>query len=139
MTTTIHSGGVDSGVGRTTQTWDLWIPDVASRGISFARGVMDSCEIVLVHSAPSMLRVEVRDENAVQVAFGDNLGRIAESPMTQLTVKGGSVSRHDIWPTEVDIGRPVILPGGEVGILKAWWNASDHGEWRWSVEFYNRV
>ena len=139
MKATINGGGVHREIGRTTQTWDLWIPDVASRGISFARGVMDSCEIVLVHAAPSMLRVEVRDEKAIQVAFGDNLARTAESPMTQLTVKNGSVSRHDMWPTEADLGRPVILPGGEVGILKAWRNASDHGEWQWSVEFYNHV
>jgi hypothetical protein len=23
------------------QTWDLWIPDAASRGVSFARGVLE--------------------------------------------------------------------------------------------------
>jgi hypothetical protein len=24
-----------------------------------------------------------------------------------------------------------------VGHLRSWWNAPDHDEWRWSVEFYN--
>jgi hypothetical protein len=33
----------------------------------------------------------------------------------------------------------VILPGGEVGILKAWWNAEDRKEWRWHVELYNSL
>ena len=37
-----------------------------------------------------------------------------------------------------DIGRVVILPGGEAGILKSWWNADDRREWRWQVEFYNQ-
>jgi hypothetical protein len=32
-----------------------------------------------------------------------------------------------------------MLPGGEVGILKSWWNAPDHKEWRWQVEFYNSL
>ena len=33
----------------------------------------------------------------------------------------------------------MILPGGEVGILKAWWNDEVGQEWRWSVEFANRA
>ena len=36
-------------------------------------------------------------------------------------------------------GALVILPGGEVGTLVAWWNAADGSEWRWRVEFYNHV
>jgi hypothetical protein len=31
----------------------------------------------------------------------------------------------------------VLLPGGEVGILKQWWNAEDESAWRWQVEFSN--
>ena len=33
---------------------------------------------------------------------------------------------------------PVLLPGGEVGILLSWWNAAGESEWRWQVEFYNQ-
>ncbi len=25
----------------------------------------------------------------------------------------------------------------DVGRLMQWWNAEDHSEWRWQVEFYN--
>jgi hypothetical protein len=32
----------------------------------------------------------------------------------------------------------VVLPGGEAGVLTAWWNAEDGSAWRWSVEFSNR-
>lgn len=120
-----------------TQTWDLWIPDAASRGVSFARGVMDAADDVILHSAPSALRVEVRDENGRTIAFGDQLERKGDSPMTRLRVRNGIVEREEVWPTDADLGRPVILPGGEVGILEAWWNAADHSEWRWKVEFYN--
>ena len=59
--------------------------------------------------------------------------------MTRLRRTGRDVVREDGWPEKEDIGRPVILPGGEVGILKEWWNAADGSEWRWSVEFYNHI
>ncbi|MGI8915310.1 MAG: hypothetical protein ACR2JY_16260 [Chloroflexota bacterium] len=36
-----------------------------------------------------------------------------------------------------DDGRGGIKLGGEVGILTAWWNATDRSEWRWQVEFSN--
>jgi len=44
-----------------------------------------------------------------------------------------------VWPSQDDIGRPVLLPGGEVGILKAWWHADDYKEWRWQIELYNSI
>ena len=98
---------------------------------------MEADDEVIVHSAPTMLRVEVRDGDGNLVAFGDNLERGADAPMTRLRLRGGKVDREETWPTNADYGRKVILPGGEVGILKAWWNADDHSEWRWTVEFYN--
>jgi hypothetical protein len=57
--------------------------------------------------------------------------------MARLTRKGSTIEREDLWPEEVDIGRLVILPGGEVGRLLQWWNAEDGSQWRWQVEFYN--
>jgi hypothetical protein len=36
--------------------------------------------------------------------------------------------------------RPAGDPsGGEVGTLLAWWDADDHSEWRWRMEFYTHV
>jgi hypothetical protein len=32
-----------------------------------------------------------------------------------------------------------VVPGGEAGELKSWWNADDGSEWRWRLEFYNHV
>ena len=120
----------------TTQTWDLWISDAASRGISFGRGVLEAADVVLVHSPPDSLRVEVRESDR-QVAIGDNLKRTGDAPMARLSIRDRRVVREDAWPTDVDRGRLVILPGGEVGRLLEWWNADDRSEWRWSVEFYN--
>jgi hypothetical protein len=57
--------------------------------------------------------------------------------MARLTMRGRRIERLDLWPEAEDNGRPVILPGGEVGILLDWWNAPDGSEWRWRVEFYN--
>ncbi len=121
------------------EIWDLWYPHAASQGLSFSRGRMNHAEVILVHAAPDSLRVEVRSEDGQLLAFGDQLRRVGQYyPMTRLTVRGKQIVREDGWPNTGDVGRPVVLPGGEVGILKEWWNASDGSEWRWSVEFYNR-
>ncbi len=118
-------------------TWDLWYPEAASQGLSFARAKIDPVDHVFVHALPAAIRVEVRDEHGALVAAGDGLARTQDSPMARLVLAGGSVTRDDTWPAEADLGSVVILPGGEAGVLRAWWNAPDHSEWRWSVEFYN--
>lgn len=119
------------------QIWDLWIPDVAAVGISFARGRLDPTDTLLVHAAPDKLTVEVRDDQGHLLASGQDLPRTASSPIARLRREGGRITREDLWPTDADRGSLVILPGGEVGTLLRWWNAPDHSEWRWQVEFYN--
>ncbi len=119
------------------QIWDLWIPDVAAQGVSFARGRLDATEMMIVHAAPEKLSVEVFDDNRVLLAQGIDLPRTANTPMACLTRRGNTVTREDIWPTEADYGVPVILAGGEVGILQQWWNDADQQAWRWSLQFYN--
>ena len=120
-----------------TQTWDLWIPDVAAVGVSFARGRLNATDTLLVHAAPEKLTVEVLDGDGNRIATGQDLPRTLGSPIARLRRQGASVTREDCWPADADVGTPVILPGGEVGILKAWWNADDHSEWRWTIELYN--
>lgn len=125
--------------GHPMEIWDIWYPQAASTGLAFARGKIDPTEILYVHAAPNVITVNVRKSDGSPVARGEELKRtIPEySPMTKLTVMGERVLREDIWPSENDLGKPVILPGGEVGMLKAWWHSPDHSEWRWQVEFYN--
>lgn len=120
------------------QIWDLWYPTSAAHTLSFARGRLDATAVLLVHAPPDALDVEVRDDDGARVAYGGGLHRTADRPMARLTVQGSHVTREDLWPEEVDLGRPVILPGGAVGILKHWWNADDGTEWRWRVEFCHR-
>jgi len=98
---------------------------------------MEAFSVLLVHAPPPLLRVEVRDGEGQRLAFGDNLRRTADRPMARLTRNGSAISRIDLWPEGQDLGLPVILPGGEVGILRSWSNADDGSEWRWQVEFYN--
>jgi hypothetical protein len=119
------------------QIWDLWVADVAATGISFARGRLDPTEILLVHAAPAQLNLEVRDDTGAVLARGNDLMRTANTPIARLSRQGETIVREDIWPTPADYGTPVLLPGGEVGILHAWWNDDAHQEWRWNVEFYN--
>jgi hypothetical protein len=119
------------------QIWDLWYPDAAAQGLSFARGRLDATDVLLAHALPEIIDAAVRDDDGGLIAAGKGLRRTAERPMARLTMDGARIVREDLWPVDEDIGRPVILPGGEVGILLAWWNAADGSEWRWSVEFYN--
>lgn len=127
------------------QIWDLWFPNAAAQGLSFARARIEPAGVVLVHAAPKTLRVEVRDDDGTRIAFADHLQRTTKYfPMTRLHLGAGgsagtgSVTREDGWPQAEDIGRVVLLPGGEAGILQTWWNADDGSEWRWVLEFYNR-
>jgi hypothetical protein len=119
------------------QIWDLWYPDAAAQGLPFARGRLAATNILLVHAAPDTLDVAVRGDDGRVLAQGRGLARTAERPIARLIVHDGLIAREDLWPADDDIGRPVILPGGEVGILLGWWNAADGSEWRWQVEFYN--
>ena len=120
------------------EIWDLWYPDAGAQGLPFARGRLRASEVVLVHAAPETLRVEVRDDRGAPIAQGDGLRSTAKTPITRLRRRGQTIEREDIWPEEADIGTPVILAGGEVGVLTVWWNADDHSEWRWSIELYNK-
>ncbi len=121
------------------QVWDIREPTGASLGLEFARAGLDAHDVVLAHALPDVIDVEVRDDSGAVVARAAGLQRTAHTRMARLTISNGAVRREDLWPQESDIGRAVILPGGEAGILTAWWNAADESEWRWSVEFYNHT
>ena len=79
------------------------------------------------------------DEDGRLLAQGRGLERGQPGPMSYLVRQNDTILLEDGWPTPDDLGRLVILPGGEAGILKAWWHADDHSEWRWQVEFYNHT
>lgn len=120
------------------EIWEIWYPNAAADGLLIARGKLDSTHVLWLHASPDTIRVEVRTSDGQRVAFGDQLERQGEQgPMTRLQRNGARIVREDRWPTRLDVGALVILPGGEVGHLTSWWNAGDGSEWRWVVEFYN--
>lgn len=120
------------------QIWDLWYPQAGATGVAFARGRLEATPVLLVHAPPPMLTVEVRNESGERLAYAQDLAQTADRPIARLTVQEEDITREDLWPAQADIGSYVILPGGEVGKLLAWWNAEDGSEWRWQVEFYNQ-
>jgi hypothetical protein len=122
------------------EIWDLWFPNAGATGLSFARcrvGADAAADRVLVHAAPRHLEVTVRDEQGALVAEGRGLRRGEPGPMSLLIRHDGTIRLEDHWPGQDDLGRLVILPGGEAGILTAWWHAPDHSEWRWQLELSN--
>ena len=120
------------------QTWELWFPEAGATGLEFARARIDPTDVLWVHAAPEVLAATVRDGDDRVTARGAPLRRNGEQlPMTRLEIRGDNVERKDRWPTEADLGALVILPGGEVGTLVAWWNKPDGSEWRWQLELYN--
>jgi hypothetical protein len=126
----------------TDEIWDLWFPSAGATGVSFARARVDGAaagDRILVHAAPPSLSVEVRGDDGALVACGDDLERGAPGPITFLLREGDRIRLEDGWPTDDDLGRVVILPGGEAGILRSWWHAEDRRSWRWQVEFSNSL
>lgn len=123
----------------TAYTWDLRNPDGAMLGLEFARGVADATDCMLAHSLPERVTVTVTDDNGTVIGKGEELSDDPSRPMARLWLRSDQVQRENVWPDDSDIGRPVILPGGEVGILRSWWNADDGSSWRWQVEFSNEI
>lgn len=119
--------------------WEVWYPAAAATGLPIARAAIDPAQAVILHSPPDVLTAEVRDASGNRTAYGKDLTRTQQSPMCRLRREGVAITREDIWPTDADIGAVVLLPGGEAGILKSWWNADDKKEWRWQIEFYNSI
>jgi hypothetical protein len=119
------------------QYWSVWYPKAAATGMHLTRSMIDPQDTVLLHAAPDVITVEVHDQTGNRIAYGKDLESTQRSPMCRLRRDGDSITREDLWPADDDLGTVVLLPGGEAGILCAWWNAPDHTEWRWQVEFYN--
>ena len=121
------------------ESWAIWYPKAGATGLLLARGRLKAANRVLVHAAPDILTVEVYDDDRSLLAIGEDLERTADSPMCLLSRDGKAVRRTELWPAEEHLGLPVLLPGGEIGLLRSWWNADDKKEWRWNVEFYNSI
>jgi hypothetical protein len=121
-------------------TWHLRSGDGGMNGLEFTRATTGGgFDRVLVHAAPAQLQIEVRraDGEAVVAAEVEREGDY--SPMTLLTIYDDVVRRAEVWPGSEHHGLPVLLAGGEVGILTDWQHADDHSWWRWRVEFSNHT
>ena len=121
-------------------TWNLRTRDGAMNGLEFARcTTAGGFSRVLVHAAPAQLSVELAADDGTPIARGDVDRDDDYSPMTLLELSGTQFRRSEVWPDERFYGAPVLIAGGEVGVLHAWEHADDHSWWRWSVEFSNHT
>jgi hypothetical protein len=123
-----------------SHVWELRSPEGGAKGLEFALAEMDATySTVLVHAAPSAMQVVVRSGDDVVARADDLRDDTRSTPMSRLRMADGMLSRENVWPREDDVGLPVILPGGEVGILLSWWNADDESEWTWRIELHNHA
>src|SRR3954466_16302663 len=90
-------------------------------GLDFARALTaGGFSRVLVHAAPSRLRVHVTSGDGATVASGEPDRAGEDSPITPLELAGARLRRAAPWPDDGYLGLPVLRPGGEVGVLTAW-------------------
>jgi hypothetical protein len=121
-------------------TWNIRSNDGAMNGLEFGRcTTAGGFDRVLIHAAPAQARIEVVADDDEVVARSDLVRDGDYSPMTLIERDGAQLRRSEVWPTGDFYGMPVLLAGGEVGMLQAWYHAEDHSWWRWSVEFSNHV
>lgn len=122
------------------ESWEIWYPQAGATGLPVLRTLVDgeaAGDRVLVHAPPPVLDVVVRAKDGTVLSQAEGLERDGEGPMVVLVRAGDRVRLEDRWPSDDDLGRVVLLPGGESGVLTAWWHAEDRSSWRWSVEFAN--
>ena len=123
-------------------TWNIRSGDGGMNGLEFARcTTAGDFRRVLIHAAPAQLQIEVRDEEDHLIAAGQAEREGDYSPMTMLEIGegGDELRRSEVWPDETLFGLPVLLAGGEVGLLLRWEHADDRSWWRWAVEFSNHT
>lgn len=121
-------------------TWNIRSNDGAMNGLEFARcTTAGGFERILIHAAPAKAKIEIIADDDSVVARAD-VERVGEySPMTMIERDGSDLHRSEVWPSDDLYGLPVLLAGGEVGVLLAWRHADDRSWWQWSVEFSNHT
>ena len=122
-------------------TWSLRSRDGGMNGLEFARATTASgFDRALIHAAPAHLSIEIVDDLGVVIARTENLDRVGDyRPMTVLSIDDAVISRSEVWPDVSFYGLPVLLAGGEVGMLREWHHSEDHSWWKWSLEFANHT
>jgi hypothetical protein len=119
----------------TVRDWEIRTGGGAT-GVEVALARLDGQhDVVLAHALPASVDVWVLENGARLRAAGRDLHDDDTTPMCRLWIDGVRILRRNVWPGEADLGLPVILPGGEAGILRAWEHDDERTHWRWSVEF----
>jgi len=119
--------------------WEIRNPDGGPTGLEVARARMGPHHHGRAHPRPEHVNVWVTDGEGRMLARELRLEHPDATPICRLDISGDSITRENVWPDESDIGKPVILPGDEVGILTEWWNADDRKEWRWTIDLSNSI
>lgn len=118
-----------------SRVWSIRSMEGGATGLEFAHANLGAeHDVVLAHALPVSVRIEIHEGGSLVASADDLHDASASTPISKLTVDGVRVLRENMWPQDGDAGSPVILPGGEVGILRSWWNDDEGARWRWTIE-----
>lgn len=118
-----------------SRVWAIRSMEGGAAGLEFAHATLSAeHDVVLAHALPPSVRIEVHEGGSVVASADDLHDGSASTPISKLSIDGLRVLRQNIWPREQDVGLPVVLPGGEVGLLTSWWNDDEGAHWRWTIE-----
>jgi hypothetical protein len=88
---------------------------------------------MLIHAAPPIVDVEVLENGERLIARGRSLAAADDAgPIERLMIEGLRVLRSSTDPA-TEIGVPVLLAGGEIGVLDSWELAEARDRWTWSI------
>jgi hypothetical protein len=118
--------------------WSIRSNDGGMNGLEFCRcTTAGGFARVLVHATPAKAGVEITGQDGEVIVRCDVEREGDYSPMTLLEVGGGGIKRTEVWPDDSMYGLPVLLAGGEAGILRSWENDPERTWWRWTLELSN--
>jgi hypothetical protein len=111
--------------------WAIETSKDGERWRFFGRAWTQPHEFLLLHAVPRFLRYRRLDPEEKE--WSSPLERTAPHPMTLLDLDVGT--RTELWPDQLHVGLPVLLPGGEEGRLLRFEHSPDEKQWTWALEF----
>jgi hypothetical protein len=126
-----NQGSANEGFGN-EECWAVETSKDGGKWRFFGRAWKSPGELVLMHAPVRWVRY--RQLIPVERSeWSEPVESSGETPMSIVSMEKGT--REDLWPGPEHVGLPMLLPGGEIGRLKAFEHDQDGSSWRYTLEF----